>query len=90
MIKKITLLTLIVLFCCNFFKLGGNFVAQPEEMDKNISDGAKKLIESAYSDVDPKNLHDYHVHLVGIDEKVGTQVNQKMLSWLHPFQRLHV
>lgn len=88
MIKKITLLTLIVLFCCSFVKLGGNFAGQPEEIDKNISDGAKKLIESAYADVDPKNLHDHHVHLVGINEKVGTQVNPKMLSWLHPFHRI--
>lgn len=88
MIKKITLFTFIILFCCNFASLGGNFAGQPEELEKNISDGAKRLIKNAYADVDPKNLRDHHVHLVGIDKKVGTQVNPKMLSWFHPFHRI--
>lgn len=88
MIKKIILFTLIILFCYSFANLGGNFAGQPEELEKNISDGAKKLIENAYADVDQQNLHDHHIHLVGIDEKVGTQVNPKMLSWFHPFHRI--
>jgi hypothetical protein len=37
---------------------------------------------------DPQNLHDHHTHLVGIDKKVGTEVNPEMLSWFHPFHRV--
>ena len=86
---KITLAaTFIIIFCCSFSKLGGDFAGQPKEMEKNISDGAKSLIESAYADVDSQNLHDHHVHIVGIDKKVGTEVNPKMLSWFHPLHKI--
>ncbi|MDX2083568.1 MAG: hypothetical protein SFV53_06260, partial [Rickettsiales bacterium] len=87
-IKTLIFSAVFIICCCSFSSLGVDFAGQPEEMEKNISDGAKKLIENAYADVDPQNLHDHHVHLVGIDEKVGTQVNPKMLSWLHPFHRI--
>ncbi len=87
-IKTILLSTILIIFCCGFTSLGGDFAGQPEELEKNISDGAKNLIESAYADVDAQNLHDHHVHLVGVDEKVGTEVNPKMLSWLHPLHRI--
>ncbi len=88
MIKKITLSILIILFCCNFASLGGDFAGQAEELDKNISEGARNLIQNAYADVEPQNINDHHVHIVGIDQKVGTEVNPKMLSWFHPLHRI--
>lgn len=87
-IKILLISAIFIIFCYGFSKLGGDFLGNPEEIEKNISDGANGLIKSAYDDVDPQNLHDHHAHLVGVDEKVGTQVNPKMLSWFHPIHRI--
>lgn len=69
-------------------KLGGNFSGIPEQMETNLSSGAKALIEKAYADVDSRKLVDYHTHIVGLDEKQGTSVNPKMLSWWYPINRI--
>ena len=37
----------VLIFCYNFANLDGDFVGQPEEMEKNISDGVKSLIKNA-------------------------------------------
>lgn len=86
----------LVVFCLAIFSQNsfahinpaGNFAGSPQDMEKNISAGAKKLIDLAYKDVDPKNLHDHHTHLIGADKKLGTSINSKMLSWTHPINHL--
>lgn len=88
MIKKIAIAGVVLFICCNFSNIGGDFAGSPQQMNANISAGAKKLIEAAYRDVKEGELHDHHVHIVGIDEKLGTQVNPKMLSWWHPINRI--
>ena len=83
------LLSLIAISTCSpIDKFGGNFSGSPEEISDNISDGAKELIAKSYLDVNPKNLRDHHVHVVGLDKDSGTSVNPKMLSWKHPINRL--
>ncbi len=79
----------ILILCIAFFltafspisHLGGNFSGTPDEMETHISDGAKALIEKAFTDVKPENLIDHHVHIVGVDESQGTKVNPRLLSW---------
>jgi len=87
-IKPLLIYVFLIIVCCGFSKLGGNFVGSPEEMESNISAGAKELIKNAYQDVDLENLHDHHTHLIGADEKSGTNINTKMFSWIHPINRL--
>lgn len=65
--------------------IGGNFAGTPEEMESNLSDGAKKLIEQAYIGVKSGELHDHHVHIVGLNKEDGTEVNQKLFNWWRVF-----
>jgi predicted TIM-barrel fold metal-dependent hydrolase len=84
----LSIVVISIIFCCNFTSLGGNFSGQPQDLEKNISEGAKNLIAKSYADVDVSKLHDHHVHLIGIDKNLGTEVNEKLLSWLHPLHRI--
>jgi predicted TIM-barrel fold metal-dependent hydrolase len=95
--SKISLKILcLVVFCLGIFlensfafiNPAGNFAGSPQDMEKNISVGAKKLIDLAYQNVDLENLHDHHTHLIGVDKKLGTSINAKMFSWWHPIDRL--
>lgn len=82
----IFLTLLMALFLTSFApidKIGGNFKGTPDEMDANISDGAKKLIAQAFADVDKSKLRDYHVHIVGLDKNQGTEVNERLFKWWH-------
>ncbi len=87
-LKKIFFLLSITLICSNFAKIGGDFAGEAEQMEKNISNGAKNLIKQAFADIDPQNFHDHHIHLLGIDAKLGTEINPKMLSWFHPINKI--
>jgi predicted TIM-barrel fold metal-dependent hydrolase len=62
-------------------KLGGDVKGNPEEIESHISASAKALIEKSFADVTLKNLVDHHVHVVGLDDKQGTTVNPRMMSW---------
>jgi len=54
-----------------------------------LSPAARALLESAYADVDPAKLLDYHVHLLGMGEGgSGCYVNERILTWRHPIDRL--
>lgn len=69
-------------------KLGGNFSGAPDEMESHISPGAKSLIEKSFADVNPESLVDHHVHIVGVEETEGTNVNPRLLSWWRIFDRI--
>ena len=53
-----------------------------------LSQRARLMIEEAYAGLDAARVWDLHVHLVGIDPKLGTWVNPNMQSHLHPLERL--
>ena len=66
--------------------IGGSFSHRPSELDKDISSGARKLIEKAYSGLSG-TLVDYHTHIVGLGAGgTGTFVNEEMQSLLHPIK----
>ncbi|MDG4544357.1 MAG: alpha/beta fold hydrolase [Rickettsiales bacterium] len=92
MMKK---LALIVFFCLLPVRsyaiidaVGGNFKGSPDNLEQNISDGAKALIKDAFSDIPQNELRDYHTHIIGLDKDKGAYVNPAMLTWSNPIKRL--
>ena len=74
---------------CLIHLLSGAFRHQPEEITEKLSDGARRLMDRSFEDVDPSKRRDYHVHMVGLGtNNSGMSVNRKMLSWLYPMHRL--
>jgi len=58
-------------------------------MAGNLSDGARRLVDRNFEDVDPSKRRDYHAHVVGLGtNNSGMSVNRKMLSWLYPLHRM--
>lgn len=73
---------------CLIDLVSGAFRHKPQEMSTKLSDGARRLLDHAFADVDPGRLRDYHVHIVGLGtDNSGMSVNPKMLSWLYPLHR---
>src|SRR4029079_15515808 len=74
---------------CLIHHIGGAFTHYPEELSSKLGHSASDLIKKAFADIDPTKLVDHHVHIEGIGTG-NTQafVNQKRLSWRHPFHRL--
>ena len=73
---------LVILAGCDW--IGGSFDQQPQDFHK-LSPAARKLIDHSFSDVNPLQLTDYHVHVVGMAPKTnGTFVNEGWQSILHP------
>jgi len=74
---------------CLIHCIGGAFRRQPEQMAGSLSDGARRLMDRKFEDVDPSKRRDYHVHVVGLGtNNSGMSVNRKMLSWLYPLHRI--
>ena len=74
---------------CLIHMMSGAFRHQPEEMAGGLSDGARRLMERCFEDVDPGKRRDYHVHMVGLGTSgSGMSINPRMLSWLSPLHRL--
>ena len=74
---------------CLIHLVCGAFRHQPEEMAGGLSDGARRIMERCFEDVDPSQRHDYHVHMVGLGTSdSGMSINPRMLSWLSPLHRL--
>ena len=68
-------------------KIAGDFTYEPGAM--NLSSGARKLIQQAFSGIGRGVGRDYHVHIAGIGTGgTGCYVNKKMRSWLTPHERL--
>ena len=73
---------LILLAGCDW--IGGSFNQQPQDYNK-LSPDSLKLIDRSLSDVNPQQLTDYHVHIVGMSPKTtGTFVNESWQSVFHP------
>ena len=61
----------------------------PDDLLKSISTKAADLVKRSYEKIDPSKQIDYHTHIAGLGVGgTGTLVNEKMLSWKHPFHRL--
>jgi predicted TIM-barrel fold metal-dependent hydrolase len=68
---------------------GGAFDHEPSEMDEGLSSEARRLLASAFEDVLPEDLLDYHVHIIGLGTNgTGTWLHPKMLSWTDPVSRV--
>lgn len=80
-IEEIVLLVLVLLSSssCLIREIGGAFKHEPEELPKQASVGAKKLIEQAFAAIDPARLVDYHTHVLGLGAGgTGAFANPKM------------
>jgi len=74
---------------CLIHLLSGAFRNQPEDITEKLSDGARRLVDQSFEDVDPSKRRDYHVHMVGLGtNNSGMSINRKMLSWFYPLHRL--
>lgn len=74
---------------CLIHLLSGAFRNQPEDITEKLSDGARRLMDQSFEDVDPSKRRDYHVHMVGLGtNNSGMSINRKMLSWFYPLHRL--
>ena len=72
---------------CFIHSIGGAFSRRPEELADKLSAQSSDLVKRAFDGVDPERLTDHHVHVAGLGAG-GTFVNQKMLTWKHPFHRV--
>jgi hypothetical protein len=61
---------------CLTDRLGGAFSKTPEELDHAATNETKKLIDQAYSGIDPARLVDYHTHILA----VGTSANDAFIN----------
>jgi len=74
---------------CLLKHAGGAFTHRPEELKERLSPKASDLVKSAFADVDPARLVDYHTHVAGLGAGgTGNRVNPKMRTWRHPFHRV--
>ncbi|MEE8320454.1 MAG: hypothetical protein V3R68_01280, partial [Gammaproteobacteria bacterium] len=92
-IYRIATVTILFLLpgCVLIDKVGGDFSHDPDQIGK-ISAQAKQLINSAFADIDPDSLRDYHVHIVGADRHgddddntcgAGSFINEHFQSIFH-------
>ena len=66
---------------CLIDQIGGAFNKQPEELERNGSTAAQKLIEQAFEGIDPARTVDFHTHIIAIGTSVrDALVNPKMRS----------
>ena len=74
---------------CLLHLVSGAFRHQPEDIAQMLSDGARRLMDQSFADLDLSKRRDYHVHMVGLGtNNSGMSVNRKMLSWLYPLHRI--
>lgn len=68
--------------------LAGDWDREQDPSAGAMSAEARALLESTLADLDPARLVDVHAHLAGIGtDGSGCEVNPRMRSWLHPFDR---
>lgn len=69
--------------------VGGHFAGPPGELRTSLSAGARQLISAAYRGIDPEQLADLHVHLVG-DQTGGNGavITPSAKSWRYPTRRV--
>lgn len=78
-------------------KLGGGFRNEPEhmldhsqeEVSCKLSPNAQALLREIFQDLDPSDVVDYHVHLVGHgDSGSECYLHPSTKSWFYPIKRL--
>jgi len=78
-------------------KLGGGFTNEPEHMldcsdDESscrLSSNTQSLLRNIFKDLEPSDVVDYHMHLVGHgDSGSGCYLHPSTKSWLYPIRRL--
>lgn len=78
-------------------KLGGGFQNEPEhmldhgqdEVSCRLSPNAQSLLREVFEQLDPSDVVDYHVHLVGHgDSGSECYLHPSTKSWLYPIRRL--
>ncbi len=68
---------------------GGAFRREPEDLDSDLGPAARRLVDEALSSLEPGELVDCHVHLLGLGQGgSGAFVNPAMQSWMHPVRHL--
>ena len=73
---------------CLVRTLGGAFDQAPEDVGR-MSPGARLLVETAFRDVGPEGIFDYHTHVVGTGAGgTGIEIHPSMRSYWHPLHRL--
>lgn len=66
--------------------LGGASSRPPSDLPHQLSPAAQELVRQVYANTVPKQLVDYHLHLLGMGENgSGCYVNPRMLTWAHPW-----
>ncbi len=75
---------------CLLKHAGGAFTHRREELKERLSAKASDLVKTAFADIEPAHLIDYHTHIAGIGTgDTNNFVNPKMRSWklpLHHFK----
>ncbi len=68
---------------------GGNFKGPPEEMDANISAGAKQMIRQALSGMDTAII-DHHIHIVARGTMTGCDayISPDLYTWWKPYRMI--
>ena len=67
---------------CLIREIGGALRQEPEELEPKASADAKRLIDEAFSAIDPTRLVDYHTHIVGLGtDGSGAFANPKTQEW---------
>ena len=67
--------------CVSCDLLGGAFDYEPKDLEKEISAGARTLINQALDGIQGNAIRDYHVHMLGMNEDInGTFVNEEWQS----------
>ena len=78
------LITSLILSGCLVDQLGGAFRHQPEELEKDASPAARKLIDQAFDGIDARRLIDFHMHILAIGTSAnGAFVNPRVLRGIN-------
>ncbi|HUV13379.1 MAG TPA: amidohydrolase family protein, partial [Acidobacteriota bacterium] len=68
---------------------GGASRRKPEDLDEDLGSAARQLVDEALGGLEPGELVDCHVHLLGLGHSgSGAFVNPAMRSWMHPVHHL--
>ncbi|MFN0243950.1 MAG: amidohydrolase family protein [Planctomycetota bacterium] len=68
---------------------GATSSKSPDSFRTAASEGARALVDRALEGLDPHRIADYHAHVAGVGAGgSGCEVSPKMLTWLHPRQRV--
>ena len=69
---------------CNM--VGGAFEHEPKDLQKNLSEEARALMDQAFENIEPSARRDYHTHILGMNTELnGTFVNE---GWQSPWSGL--